>query len=74
MATKKTGKGPTTSKAKTIALPPVTSISHGQSFATSKAVDGDEAMALIAKGWILTQNDDQLIVVACPHDIYEEGQ
>ena len=74
MATKKTGKGPTTSKAKTIALPPVTSISHGQSFATSKAVDGDEAMALIAQGWVLTQSDEKLIVVACPHDVDEEGQ
>ena len=74
MATKKAGKGAMPSKSKTIALPPVTSISHGQSFATSKAVDGDEAMALIAKGWVLTQNDDKQIVVACPHDVYEGGQ
>ncbi len=74
MATKKTGKLATTSKAIDIALPPVTDLMQGQSFATSKAVDGEEAMALIAQGWVLTQSDEKLIVVACPHDVDEEGQ
>lgn len=67
-----------TSKAKSskvgVTLPPVTDLMQGQSFATSRAVTADDAMELIARGWVLTQSDDNLIVVACPHDVHEEGQ
>tara|TARA_R110000824_G_scaffold95611_7_gene229869 strand:- start:518 stop:736 length:219 start_codon:yes stop_codon:yes gene_type:complete len=58
--------------ATTIELPEVTDLLMGQSFATSEAVTASVAMEKIAAGWVLTQNDERLIVVACPHDVHEE--
>ncbi len=67
MSKKKTTKA----AAKPVDLPEVTPMQLGQTYATSEAVTAEEAMEKIAAGWVLTQNDDHLIVVACPHEIYE---
>ena len=53
----------------TIELPEVTTLSCGMSFSECKAVTPDEAMEMIARGWVLTQHDEHLTVVARPHEI-----
>ena len=65
---------PTKKKAKKRAasLPPVTPPAYGVTYATSRAVSEEEALALIAKGWVLTQHDDKAVVVACTHDVLKE--
>jgi len=70
MATKKKAKNAEAA----VVLPEVTGLPMGQSYATSKAVSAEEAMQHIAQGWVLTQNDEHMIVVACPHDVHEGGQ
>tara|TARA_R100000995_G_scaffold82303_2_gene56031 strand:- start:639 stop:845 length:207 start_codon:yes stop_codon:yes gene_type:complete len=54
-----------------VELPEVTPLALGQTYATSEAVTAEQAMEKIAAGWVLTQNDNDLIVVACPSEIYE---
>ena len=69
MATKKKAKNAEAA----VVLPEVTGLPMGQSYATSKAVSAEQAMEHIAQGWVLTLNDGQLIVVACPHDVHDGG-
>ena len=62
----KKAKKATKVKREPVDLGPVVELRYSDVMQESRAVDEEEALALIASGWVLTQNTDQLIVVALP--------
>lgn len=62
----KKAKNTTKVKREPVDLGPVVELRYSDVMQESRAVDEEEALALIASGWVLTQNTDQLIVVALP--------
>jgi len=72
MATKRCVRKPKPRKSAVGSLPAIAPVQLGRPYATSRAVTRSEALALIARGWKLTQNDDRAIVVACTADVLAE--
>ena len=69
MATKK--KSPAKPANKAVSLGPVHKTTPMCRMATSIAVAPEDAQAYLDRGWLLTQHDDNLTVVACPSSIAE---